>query len=155
MSKQPIAIQYAQEFPRIAACSAHVAGGFNSRVLGVSRNSSADGYARFERGQGWDAADEMVRAGQIYFVHPFPHGKCKSTGFVYGGTWACNGCNTDGFQKDWWKVRVFKDGTAWCVVGEGFENLQASDNYAFGDTRDEALAEYAALMESKPADKAA
>ncbi|MNT26894.1 hypothetical protein D3C86_1700550 [compost metagenome] len=89
----------------------------------------------------------MVRDGKIYSVHPFPHGNCKSTGFVYGGTWACNGCNSDGFQKPWWAVRIMKDGDAWMVMGEGFEDLQASSNYAYGNTREEALNAYAALME--------
>jgi hypothetical protein len=88
----------------------------------------------------------MISAGKIYFVHPFPHGKCKATGFIYGGTWACNACNSDGFQKPWWNVRVIKDGMAWCVVGEGFEDLQASSNYAFGDTKQQALDAYAELM---------
>lgn len=126
--------------------SGNFLGGFNSRVHGVERLAAADGPMRFERGLGWDKADAMIRAGEIYFIHPFQHGQCKQTGFVYGGTWACNTCRTDGFQKPWWAIRVMKDGSAWCVVGEGFEDLQSSSNYAFGDTREEALSNYAELM---------
>ena len=148
MNKQPKAIQFAQDFPNIAACGPHVAGGFNSRILGEELHSTIRGAYRWEREQGWWAADQKIAAGNVYFVHPFPHGKCKASGFVYGGTWACNECNRDGFQKPWWNVRVMKDGTAWCVVGEGFEDLQSSSNYAFGDTKQEALDAYAALMAS-------
>ncbi|MDH0749492.1 hypothetical protein N5D61_24515 [Pseudomonas sp. GD03842] len=151
MSKQPSKILYAQDFPRIAACGPHVGGGFNSRVQGVEFYSATRGSHQFERGEGWYAADEMIATGQIYFVHPFPHKNCRSSGFVYGGTWACNECRTDGFQKPWWNVRVMKDGSAWCVVGEGFEDLQISDNYAFGDTRESALEAYASIMNAKTA----
>ncbi len=31
------------------------------------------------------------------------------------------------------------DGNSWCCVGAGFVDLQESDNYAFGDTREEAI----------------
>lgn len=148
MNKQPKAIQFAQDFPNIAACGPHVAGGFNARIQGEEIHSAIRGAYRWEREQGWWAADKKIAAGKVYFVHPFPHGKCRTPGFIYGGTWACNECNSDGFQKPWWKVRVMKDGTVWCVVSEGFEDLQASSNYAFGDTKQEALDAYAALMAS-------
>lgn len=146
MNKHVSKILYAQDVFAPNSIDGHFAGGFNSRVQGVELSSTAEGPYRFERGQGWWKADEMIRAGRIYFIHPFPHGRCEFTGFVYGGTWACNGCNSDGFQKPWWAVRVMKDGDAWCVFGEGFEDLQASSNYAFGDTREEALKAYAELM---------
>lgn len=144
-------IKYAHELFDASRLGGNFLGGFNSRVQGIVRLAAADGPARFERGQGWDKADEMVRAGQIYFIHPFPHGRCDSTGFYYGGTWACNSCRTDGFQKPWWAVRVMKDGNAWCVVGQGFQDLQSSDNYAYGDTREEALSAYAELMNQEVA----
>ncbi len=144
-------IRMAHEIFDAGMLSGNFLGGFNSRVHGVERRSAADGYARFERGHGWDKAEEMIRAGQIYFIHPFPHGQCKQTGFAYGGTWACNACRTDGFQKPWWAVRVMQDGNAWCVVGEGFQDLQSSDNYAYGETREKALAAYAELMAQKSA----
>jgi len=155
MSKQPSKIKYAYEIFKPSSLNANFGGGFNSRVQGVEFVNAVDGAYRAERMQGWWKADEMIKAGKIYFIHPFPHRNCDLSGFVYGGTWACNGCNTDGFQKPWWAVRVMQDGDAWCVVGEGFEDLQASDNYAYGDTREEALSAYAALMNSKPGAKAA
>lgn len=146
MSKHISKILYAHDIFDASYLSGDFLGGFNSRVQGLDRHSTVGGLPRFERGQGWDKADEMVSDGKIYFIHPFPHGQCKFTGFVYGGTWACNGCNTDGFQKPWWAIRVMKDGNAWCVAGEGFQDLQSSDNYAYGDTREEALKAYAELM---------
>lgn len=126
--------------------NAHVSGGFNSRVFGDTHSQMFQGPSRFERQQGWWLADEMIREGKIYFTHPFPHGSCKSKAFTYGGTWACNDCNRDHLDKPWWNVRVFKDGTSFCVVGQGFENLQESDNYAFGDTKEEALDNYFQTM---------
>ncbi|MEB0133445.1 hypothetical protein [Pseudomonas sp. CCI2.4] len=149
MKSQPTKIQYAFEIFNPNTLDAHFGGGFNSRVQGSDRFSTTDGAYRNERGQGWDVADRMIQAGEIYFVHPFPHGNCKLSGFTYGGSWACNGCNTDGFQKPWWKVRTMKDGNAWVVMGEGFENLQSSSNYAYGDTRQGALDAYAELMNQK------
>ena len=47
------------------------------------------------------------------------------------------------------KVRVFKDGNAWCAVRPGFVNLQES-TAGFGDTKDEALKN----LESRPLDAA-
>lgn len=91
----------------------------------------------------------MIQAGEIYSVHPFPHAACTGAAFAFGGTWACNSCNNDHLDKPWWRVRVMPDGDAWCVVGEGFQNLQESSNYAFGDTRQDALSAYAALMEGR------
>jgi hypothetical protein len=146
MSKHVSKIKYAYEIFEPRSLNANFAGGFNSRIQGVEFVHATDGAYRSERMQGWWKADEMIRDGKIYFIYPFPHGQCKFTGFVYGGTWACNGCNTDGFQKPWWAVRVIKDGNAWCVVGEGFQDLQSSGNYAYGDTREEALKAYAELM---------
>jgi len=151
MSKHVSKIQYAYEIFEPNSLDSHFGGGFNSRVHGVEFFSATDGAFKAKRVLGWFKADDMINAGDIYFIHPFPHDECKCTGFVYGGTWACNGCNSDGFQKPWWTVRVMKDGDAWCVVGEGFQDLQSSDNYAFGDSREEALKAYADLMTSRSA----
>jgi hypothetical protein len=46
------------------------------------------------------------------------------------------------FKVDGLAVKVIKDGNSFCCVGEGFVNLQESDNYAFGDTFDEAIENY-------------
>lgn len=43
-------------------------------------------------------------------------------------------------------MKGMKDGNAWCCVGAGFENLQESDNYSFGETRAEAIENYGKLM---------
>ena len=43
------------------------------------------------------------------------------------------------FKRDGHILKVIPDGNAYCCVGEGFVNLQESDNYAFGDTFEEAI----------------
>lgn len=45
---------------------------------------------------------------------------------------------------------IFLDGNAYCVVGPEFVNLQESDCYAFGDTREEAIANYAVRRHDSP-----
>ena len=37
---------------------------------------------------------------------------------------------------------VFLDGDAYCVVGPGFVRVEESDCYAFGATREQAIANY-------------
>lgn len=37
---------------------------------------------------------------------------------------------------------VFLDGDAYCVVGPGFVSVEESDCYAFGATREQAIANY-------------
>jgi hypothetical protein len=39
---------------------------------------------------------------------------------------------------------IFLDGDAYCVIGPGFVSIEESDCYAFGDTREQAIANYAA-----------
>lgn len=125
-------------------------GGFNSRLYGDSPQK-AYGYPCHPstvgpRSAGYWLADGMIKAGKIYYVQPFPHKPCGLP-IPYGGTWVCNDCGGSGFEKPWWRIKVFQDGNAWCCVSEGFENLQESDNVAFGDSRDEAIENYGALME--------
>ena len=119
------------------------AGGFNSRIQGQDRLTQ---YDKGKRYLGWARADEMIKDGEVFFVTPFPHGHCKEQAFLYGGHWVCNECGNQGVNKPWWAIRVFKDGGSWCCVGEGFTNLQESDNYAFGDTRKAAIDAYGDLM---------
>jgi len=38
---------------------------------------------------------------------------------------------------------IFVDGGQYCVVGPGFVSMNESDCYAFGSTREEAIANYA------------
>ena len=125
--------------------------GFNRRVLG-------DGYAEAFRHEsertdremyaGWSLADRMIMDGKLFSVVPFHHLECPQKGyaFQYGGSWVCNGCNRSNVQREWWKIKVMQDGNAWCCIGVDFENLQESDNYAFGDTRDQAIENYGKTM---------
>jgi len=124
-------------------------GGFNSRILGHSYQEAManinHGYG--DRVAGWRLADEMVRAGKVYAVHNF-HASHECTGhaFPYGGTFVCNTCGKSDLNKDWWSIKCYADGNAWCCVGLDFEDLQASDCFAFGDTYDAAIAAYGDLM---------
>jgi hypothetical protein len=38
---------------------------------------------------------------------------------------------------------IFRDGDSYCVVGSDFVSIEESDCYAFGETRSQALANYA------------
>lgn len=133
----------------------HLAGstfaGFNRRVYGAGyaeafkypvERQDRDMYA------GWSLADKMIEEGKLYYVHNFHHmekaGHCFA--FEYGGFWVCNGCGGKGVDKPWWTIKVMADGNAWCCLGTGFVNLQESDNYAFGDTKQEAIENYCKAM---------
>jgi len=119
--------------------------GFNMRVLGDAPPIASEHWDFAQRHHGWNRADRMAREGKIYAVHVFPH-DCSGHAFQYGGYWVCNTCGRKGVDKDWWQIKCSKDGDAWCCVGPGFENLQESDNYAFGDTYDAAIEAYGKLM---------
>ena len=119
-----------------------VRGGFNQRIQGCSMPT---GHGQFEELQGWSKADEMIKDGKIFYTHTFPH-NCRELSFKYGGSDVCNACGNKGLGKPWWNIKVMLDGNAWFCVGEGFKNLQESDNYAFGDTRKEAIDNYYELM---------
>ena len=41
---------------------------------------------------------------------------------------------------------IFLDGESYCVVGPEFVSVEESDCYAFGNTREQAIANYAARM---------
>lgn len=124
-------------------------GGFNSRLYGDSY-SDACGYpfpphTIVNRSSGWNKADDTIRDGKIYYRHIFPH-DCDGVSFNYGGNHVCNTCGRKNLAKDWWNIKITKDGNAWMVAGENFVNLQESDNYAFGNTKEEALKNYQELM---------
>ena len=125
--------------------------GFNRRVLG-STQSEAFKYpherVNRELHGGWELADRMIREGKLYYVHNFHQShECKDGwAFQYGGSWVCNGCNHSHLDKPWWTIKVYKDGNAWCCVGLEFEDLQESDCYSFGDTREESIKNYGDLM---------
>lgn len=136
-------LKMAQDF--FKDCEPSWGAGFNTRVLGQGEPFATECWDYAQRIYGWWKADEWFRKGDIYAVHVFPHG-CDGFAFQYGGYWVCNTCGRKGFDKDWWQIKCAPDGDAWCCVGPGFENLQESDNYAFGDTRDAAIEAYGKLM---------
>ena len=121
--------------------------GFNRKIFGETY-ADAFQHARGEQYRhlyfGWTLADDMIHAGKIYSVHNFhnSHSNCHGQAFLYGGFWVCNSCGGKGVDKPWWVIKVMKDGDQWCCVGEDFENLQESGNYAFGSTFDEAIKNY-------------
>lgn len=122
-----------------AGMSLRINGGDYSDLNSFANKSSMYG--------GFVAAEQMIDIGQIFYVHSF---KCANaycpTRFQYGGFWACNTCNTHINTPDWWKIKVAKDGNAWACTGDGFINLQESKNFAFGDTKDEAIENYRLLQ---------
>lgn len=127
-------------------------GGFNTRILGETNIKDYYRYKDVDGAAGFRLANEMIEEGKLFYVHNF-HTDADCYAFPYGGTWACNGCNRDHLDKPWWKIKVFKDGNAWCCIGENFEDLQQSSNYAFGDTREEAITSYGVLMQSSDVHK--
>lgn len=139
--------------------SGDVGSGFNRRVFGETYNEACGYPNPPNRGlyAGWQKADDLINEGKIYYTHIFRHQRgdsvCDGVSFPYGGTFVCNTCGQSRLNKPWWIVKVMKDGNAWCVVGESFVNLQESDNYAFGDTKEEALRNYEKLMMEKPHDR--
>lgn len=126
-----------------------VGAGFNRRVQGMTYNECfrfpTEQFDR-ELHAGWDKADEMIKEGKLFYVHNFHNLACHGYAFQYGGCFVCNTCQRERLEREWWKIKVMKDGTAWCCVGNGFVNLQESDNYAFGDTREDAIEKYGAMM---------
>jgi hypothetical protein len=145
MSEQ---FQYGQDF----GLDGEFGSGFNRRVQGTGHLATDMGHAGTYRPEvlgGWYFADEKVRNGEIFYTHNFhaSHGGCPNGyAFPYGGTWVCNTCGNSRLDRDWWRVKVKKDGAAWICYGVGFEDLQASDNYAFGDTAEEAISNYGDKM---------
>ena len=126
--------------------------GFNMRVLGGTYQNSFAYPSRPDPAEVacfW-LADDMIKKGKIYYTQIFRHSVagsiCRGTAFNYGGTWVCNACNNSHVDRPWWKVKVYQDGNAWCCVGLEFENLQESDNYAFGLTRGDSLRNYETMM---------
>ena len=122
--------------------SGRVRGGFNQRIQGWAMPT---GHGQTEELQGWCKADEMIKDGRIYYTHTFPH-DCDELSFYYGGSHVCNRCGNQGLSQPWWNIKIYKDGDNHCCVGEGFVNLQESDNYAFGLTKDQAIWNYYQLM---------
>jgi hypothetical protein len=96
-------------------------GGFNARLYGESWSKAVSGAPQGSvwaaRNAGWYMADSMIRQGQIFSMI-----KIRGAELVF---------------------KCFADGDKFCCVGEGFINLQESDDYAFGDSFDEAIINFA------------
>ena len=138
-------IKFAQDVMRPYS-GGRAMGGFNSRIHGNMDGNQFHINRDFEGGAGWDLANKMIKDGKLFYWENF-HTKGRCHAFVYGGTWACNGCNRDHLEKDWWKVKVFKgNGKTWWCIGEGFEDLMISKNYGEGDTRELAIENYRETM---------
>lgn len=122
-----------------------VSAGFNMFIYGDSSPLPHKYHDYSPRAQGYEHAKEMAKDGMIAFTHKF---KCKCGGFpfLYGGFWVCNSCGGKDVDKEWWKIKVEKDGDQYCCHGLDFINLQESDNYAFGDTFDDSIENYGKLM---------
>ena len=134
-------------FKNFNLLSAEFRGGFNTRVFGDEEYPYPfDG----ERLQGMYKANEMIAAGDIFSVHIFPHKNCTGHAFPYGCTFVCNQCGNSRLDKPWWTIKVYQDGNAWCCVGLGFVDLQSSSNYAFGETREQAIENYGHLFKELP-----
>lgn len=141
--------QHGQDF----GLSGTAGAGFNIRVQGTGHFATDLSYPSQHQDadmqRGWWLADEKARRGEIFYTHNFhaSHGGCPTgNAFPYGGTWVCNTCGNSRLDRPWWRVKVKQDGAAWICYGVGFEDLQASDNYAFGDTREEAIENYGDKM---------
>ena len=126
--------------------------GFNRRIYG---NSYAEAFHYLHERQdsamcaGWELADKMIAEGRLFYQENFhrkPWASEGCFGIWYGVGICCNGCGGAGLEREWWKIKVYQDGNAWCCLGTGFEDLQESDNYAFGDTREQAIENYGKLM---------
>jgi hypothetical protein len=131
--------------------------GFNSRIHGKShREATANiphGLRYSAYSAGWELADKMIREGKLYYVHNFHNShECSGHAFPYGGKFVCETCTFPGgptLEKPWWTIKCYPDGNAWCCVGADFEDLQASDCFAFGDTREEAIKNYGDIYATK------
>lgn len=141
-------LKYAQDL--IKTSNVYVANGFNQFVMGHERPNFGDGYSPQEanaRIQGYEYAEKMAKNGEIVFTHSFKCGKYSDCHpFQYGGFFVCNSCRRKSVDKYWWIIKVEKDGNAYCCHGIDFINLQESENYAFGNTFQEAIENYGFLM---------
>jgi len=133
-------------------CGGDYGSGFNMRVSGYTEQET-NGYPAYPspaRYAGWVHADNLIREGKIFSVHRFNHmhfdSVCKGYAFPYGGSFVCNTCERSRLEQPWWTVKVRKDGSAFHCIGLDFINLMESNNHAFGDTKEEALANYEALF---------
>lgn len=139
-------LKYAQD---LIKANRTVSAGFNQFINGNSspkRSDYGDKLQWYSEMQGYDYAKQMAKEQGIAFTHIF---KCEKSGcfpFSYGGFMVCNSCRNKDVDKEWWKIKVEKDGNEYCCHGLDFVNLQESNNYAFGKTFELAIENYGRLM---------
>jgi hypothetical protein len=136
-------LNYAQDL--IKTNNRTVMAGFNMFIGGDKEPTYADGSDWYDLNQGYQFAKKMAKEDGIAFTKIFSCGQKSCHPFKYGGFFVCNSCGKN-VEKDWWQIKVEKDGNAFCCHGLDFVNLQESNNYAFGNTFEEAIANYEALM---------
>lgn len=137
-------LKYAQDL--IKTSNSSIDCGFNMFINGESEPKCTDGYHDFyARSEGWLYAKELAKEGKIAFTHKF---RCRCGGYpiMYGGFWCCNSCGGKSVDMEWWKIKVEKDGNSYCCHGLDFENIMESENYAFGDTFEQAIDNYESIM---------
>lgn len=134
---------YAQDI--IKTNSSSVRAGFDMFLTGDEDPVCGNYFDKSERSQGYRKAKEMAEDGKVFFIHRF---RCKCGGypFMYGGFRVCNDCGVKNTEEDWHTIKVEKDGDKYCCHGLGFEDLQKSDKYAFGNTHHEAIVNYEKLL---------
>jgi len=140
-------LKYAQD---LIKSNTYVCGGFNQFVSGRKEPRKSD-YGSAEQWyselQGYNYAKNMAKEEGVAFIYPFKCGESDSCfPFDYGGFFVCNTCGNKGVDKDWWKIKVEKDGNQFCCHGLDFINLQESENYAFGETFELAIYNYEKVM---------
>jgi len=121
--------------------------GFNTFIQGYTYSDLMDRYDFSEASQGFNKAEEMANAGAISFRKLF-NCKCGGGTHLYGGFIKCFKCDGDSSKVEWFNIRVEKDGNEFCCHGMSFENLQESENYAFGSTFQKAINNYEDQMRS-------
>lgn len=123
--------------------------GFNQRIFGLECPEITPSYGSSPQYHGWNHAEQMVQAGLLFYVHNFHMVECKTGyAFPYGSTWVCNTCQKEQLDRPWWSIRVQKDGNEWFCTGLDFVDLQESQNFAFGQTREAAIEAYGCLFNS-------
>ena len=124
-----------------------VIAGFNMFIQGYPPITFGDGYHdAYDRIQGYEFAQKMAKEDGIAFTKVFKCRPERCNPFMYGGFFVCNNCGSKGVDKEWWKIKVEKDGNEFCCHGLDFINLQESSNYAFGKTFEEAISNYEKAM---------
>ena len=136
-------LKYAQDL--IKTLNRSVSGGFNMFISGHDRPRPNDCYDYSDRVQGFDFAVKMAKEDSIAFTYRFDC-SCGGHAFQYGGFFVCNSCGGKGVDKDWWKIKVEKDGNSYCCHGLDLVDIKESDNVAYGDTFEESIKNYGELM---------